>query len=318
VTKLIIDADPGIGDAIAIALALHDPGIDLVALTATAGVVSGRTATRNIEAIVEYLDPPKWPRIGASNSVAAEISYDINGQTILPTDLNGSDGLADQSWRCAELHNQRDAAKLMVDVVKEFPNEVTILSLGPLFNLEVAMERDADFLQRLNGLYCLGGTVKEQGNVTTTAEFNMYANPEGARVVLGSPATKTLIPLDISQQAVFTYDQMNRFEQNDKSRTVNFVHDLLTFALRANHQQCGIEGIALDAVVALAAIARPQLFSTQLARIDVETIGELTRGMTVVDDRDIPQWQTNIAIINEVDGQGVIDYFHKIVTAVKE
>ena len=309
--KVIIDADPGIGDAVAIALALIDPQIEVVGLTAVAGRVSGADATRNIQAIVEAVDPPKWPRLGSSTALAPPSWSDSLTSSIA---LNGRTGLGDWKFNVAELHRPHESAKLLVELVRADPDEITLLTLGPLTNVELACERASDFLGLLNGLVCLGGTVESGGDVTAAAEFNVFSDAEAARSVLGSPATKTLVPLDVSNRLVLTFEQFNRLSTPKTSRVCRFLGALLPFAFRAHHEHLGQEGVHLNELVALAAISSPRLFQSQSMAIDVETSGELTRGMTIFDRRGIPQWQTNIDVLREVDALGAFDYLARIVS----
>lgn len=311
--KLIIDADPGIGDAVAIALAVLDPEIDLLAVTATAGVVAGPDATRNIQAVVEALDPPKLPRIGGSDVIVERVTREWRAATVSSRALNGTNGLADWDFRVADLHNRHESFKLMTDLVRTWPHEVTLLTLGPLSNVALAIERQPDFLQQLRGLVCLGGSVEVGGDVTAVAEFNVYANPEAARGILRSPATKTLVPLDVSRRVVLTFEQLHRLPTDEQSHVGQLLGRLLPFALRASHQHLGLEGFRLHEVVALAAVTQPHLFSTRPMALDIETGGELTRGMTVFDRRGTQQWQTNIDVLRDVDTQGVLDYFTRVV-----
>ncbi len=297
----------------AIALALGDPGIDLLGITATAGRVSGRDATRNVQVILDYLDPPKLPRVGGSQALAPRIDVGYRAGAVSSVDLNGKSGLGDCEFKVAELHHPRESAKLMIDIVRAHPHEVTLLTLGPLTNVEIAGERAPEFLGLLKGLVCLGGSVTSGGDVTAAAEFNLYANPEAARTVLRSPATKTLVPLDVSSRVVLTFEQFHRLPAARMSAIGRFLSELLPFALRAHHEHLGKEGISLHEVVALAAIARSNLFESEAMAIDVETRGELTRGMAVFDRRGVQHWQTNIEVLHDLDTQGVLDYFSRIV-----
>ncbi len=301
-TKLVIDADPGIGDALAIALALVDPAIDLVGVTGTPGRVSGQHASRNVQAVVEWLDPPKWPRFGASTGPAC------GGEAVDPVRTTGRHGLGDFEPAVAELHSPRESAKLLVDLTREMPNEVTLLTLGPLTNVQLASELDPAFLDRLNLLVCSAGCL-QGGDVTAAAEFNVYADPEAARNVLLSPATKTLVPIDVTSQAVLTYDQYDRLVDEESTNPLDrLLANLLPFAFRSNHEHFGIEGVLLHEVAALATIAHPRFATHEAMAVDVETSGELTRGMTVFDHRGVARWQTNIEVVTDVDTQGVLDF----------
>lgn len=310
--KLIIDADPGIGDTLAIALALADPGLDLIALTAVDGCVPAIQAGRNLQAIVESLDPPKWPRIGVGHdgprTRARETGSPVPEWQQLQRSLNGPDGLGEWRPTAAELHHTKDAAKLMIELSRQHPNDIVLLTLGPLTNLELACDLDAEFLSRLKGVVCLGGTVSTPGDVTPAAEFNLFCDPLAARNVLRCPATKTLVPLDASQRTILTFEQFDRLSLCESTACGRMLRHLMPYALRAHHQHLGVEGMRLAEVTALASIARPHQFQRTTMAVDVEVEGELTRGMTVFDRRPNPIWRKNIDVLSDVDAQGVLDY----------
>ncbi len=319
--KLIIDADPGIGDALAIATALLDPDLDLIALTAVGGSVSAVQAGRNLQAIIEALDPPKWPRIGVADSgqrlQEAEVTCgDAPEWQHRQRCLNGIEGLGEWKPTGADLHHPKDAAKLMTELARQHPQEIVVLTLGPLTNLALACDRDADFLGRLRGVVCLAGAVTSPGNATPVAEFNVHHHPEAAQVVLRFPATKTLVPLDVSQRTMLTFEQFDRLNLTDETRPGHLLRQLMPFALRAHHQHMGVEGMWLPELTALASVARPKLFQRSTLAIDIETEGKLTRGMTVFDRRAKPSWRGNIDVLHDVETQGVLDYFASIISSI--
>jgi len=311
--KLIIDADPGVGDAIAIALALCDPQADVVAVTACGGTVSGEQAYRNLQTVISVVDPPRWPRLGWSSAPRAAVPDRPDFSGLLLQD--GIHGLGDCEIIEALPHAPMDSPKLLVELVREWPNELTLLTLGPLTNVQLAIERQADFLEQLESLVCLGGSLNGTGNVTAAAEFNIYADPEAARSILTWPATKTLVPLNTSQQFGLTFDQYDALEIDPFSRLGQFLHKTCPYALRESRNQLGREGVLLPEVVALAAITCPRLFERQSLSIDVEIAGELTRGMTVFDRRGIARRQPNIDVLVSVDTVGVRDYLTRLVRA---
>jgi len=303
--KLIIDLDPGIGDAVAAVLAMLDPEIDLLALTATAGSVSGTLATRNLHGIVAQVDPPKWPRIGSADG--AELASKNTSLRPELESLNGSTGLGDLEIVAPELHPRHESSKVIIDIVRSNPYQVTLLSLGPLSNVAAACERVPDFLSLLRSLVCLGGSVTAGGDATASAEMNMFLDPEAARVVLGSPESKTLVPLDTTNPAILTFENFQRISAGS-SRGTAFLNQILPFYFRAHHQFLGMEGIWLREVVALVAVVCPDLFRVQPLQVDVETHGELTRGMTVFERRQQFIGKCNATVALEVDTQGVVDY----------
>lgn len=311
--KLIIDADPGIGDALAIALAAINPNVELLAITATAGCVSGEIATRNILAISESVDPAKWPRIGTSSHERPHIPHAEQRQYFDLLKLNGSSGLGQVELPLSKLHKQHESARLIVDLVKQYPHEVTILTLGPLTNLELAIELAPEILSLVKGIVIQGGAISVGGDATAASEFNFFANPQAAWRLMRAPAPKTLVPLDIGYKLVLTFDTFNRWKQV-RGRHLHFVFEsLLPFALRAHHEQLGLEGMALREVAALASIIDDRHFETRSMVIEVETEGLETRGASVADRRPGIRRQPNIDVVHHIDVQGVLDSLYSTI-----
>jgi inosine-uridine nucleoside N-ribohydrolase len=306
--KLIIDLDPGIGDAVAAVLAMLDPEFDLLALTATAGSVTGEVATRNLHGIVAQVDPPKWPRIGSAPSVPSLQRLGFESQLAA---LHGPTGLGDLKIFAPELHHRHESSKVLIDSVRAHPHDVTLLTLGPLTNVAAACERAPDFLDLLGGMVCLGGSVAVGGDITAAAETNIYLNPEAARSVLTSREAKTLIPLDATNATVVTYENFTRISDG-RSPASLFLKQLLPFYFRAHHQFLGMEGIWLREVVALAAVARPALCRMQSLHVDVEVQTGLTCGVTVFERRSHLAEKSNASVALEVDAQGVVDYLTQV------
>jgi inosine-uridine nucleoside N-ribohydrolase len=308
--KLIIDADPGIGDALAILAALLDPDLDLLAVTAVAGTVSAKDANRNVHGLLARIDPPKWPRTG----IATELAEPDHPQSAFPqlTKMHGPTGMGEFDFPVAELHRVHDSAKVLTDLVKQYPNSITLLTLGPLTNVAAALERTPEFLQMLGSLVCLGGAIETGGDATPVAEQNLFFDPEAARKVLRSPATKTLVPLDLTDLVEMTIDQFTRIMGDSTSPTAKFLHELIPYGFRASHHCMGRECMRPRELVALAAIARPNLFKSDPHSIDIETQGRLTSGMSISDRRRFIRSQPNIEVLTEVDSQGVFDYLQEL------
>lgn len=309
--KVIIDADPGLGDALAVLTALVDPSLEVLGLTATAGSVSGRQATRNLQYLMDLIDPLKHPRIGQSELPA------VAGRTMvgeIPTrhSFSGPHGLGDVVVEIPDLHNRRESPKLIVDLVRESPHEVKLLTLGPLTNVVAACDLDPELPSLLDGIVSLGGVNSGSGDVTAVAEFNIWADPEAAAAVLKWPTTKVLVPLDVSGSAVLTFDDVDMLSELTASTTNgSILQSMLQFSVRANRQQLAFEGIPLHGVTALAVAGRAEAFSVEAVRAGVETTGELTRGMTVIDRRTVATGQTNVDLVSSIDGHGIVDYFSR-------
>lgn len=308
--KIIIDADPGIGDALAVLIAMVDPSLEVVGLTATAGTVSGIQATRNLQFLTELADPVKHPRVGECSRAGSVVGVSTDfGRT--HHSFCGRHGLGDLDVVVPDLHNRRESAKLIIDLVQEYPHQIRILTLGPLTNLAAALELDPMLDTQLDSVVCLGGTDRCGGDVAAMSEFNIWCDPEAAASVLAAPVTKTLVPLDISSSCVLTFEDVDILtELMSSARHGETLSSMLHFSLRANHQ-LALEGIPLHSVVALAVAARAESFSLEAVKAGIETRGELTRGMTVIDRRRDSSGQTNLDIVSAIDEHGIVDYFSR-------
>lgn len=316
VQKLIIDADPGIGDTLAILTAMADPSIELLAVTATAGVISGKQSTRNLQYLIELIDPVRHPRIGQCH-LPASINDAMPETAELFISLNGPNGLGHTDVQTADLHNGRESAKLIVDIAREFPGEVRLLTLGPLSNVVVAADFDPQLTTHLHSIVSLGGSTQAAGDVTATAEFNIWADTQAARSVCSLPIHKTLVPLEISGRPVLSFDDVDTLCGFLKPTTSGaFVSSLLQFAVRGYRRHAAQEGIPLHGVAALAVAAGAEAFQVENRLVDVETAGELTQGMTVIDRRRGRSGRTNCDIVSSIDDIGVVDYFTRAVRRV--
>ncbi len=297
--KVILDVDPGIDDAMALTMALFDPRLDVVAVTAVGGNIPPELATRNVQAIIEQLDPPRLPRVGAASP--PDHGLPVDGRL-----LHGVDGLGGANFQVAELRSRHPAEKIICDEVHAAPESVTLVALGPLTNIARAFQRDPDLPSLVTRIIMMGGTVQGAGNITPAAEFNIYCDPEAARVVFRSHLTKTLIPLDVTNRVVLTYDLFDQFP-DETGKVGAFLRTILPPAFRAYRRQFGVEGTHVHDSVALMSVVNPDLFITEEMAGDVETMGDLTMGATVFDRRRVPAWRHNMEVAIDMDAPKVID-----------
>ena len=277
-TKVIIDCAPGIDDAVALALALFDPRLEVLAITATAGSVDADQATTNIQAILSQLDPPRFPRIGRATPAD-------NAPVIDDRDLQGPDGLGDFSVNAMERQHIHSSEKVIAELLRLYPDEITLICLGPLTNIARVFLRDATAANMVDRLVISGGAVSCNGNVTAAAELNMFFDPAAARTVFRSPTTKSLVPLDVTNQVTFGVDLLEKLP--DKFDHVGaLLHPMLQHAFRVSHQKLGREVIPLQDPVTMLAALEPSLFEWREMPGDVEIRGEITRGMTIFDRRE--------------------------------
>ena len=296
--KILIDTDPGIDDAMALALAFAARSLEVEAVTATGGVVSPDQATRNLQIVVEQLDPPHWPRIGTADA-----------EQILRCDareIHGSNGLGDVEFTVSELQHRHSSDKLICDTVRQSPGEVTILALGPLSNIASAMRRDPELAGMIGHLVIMGGAIAAPGNVSPVAEFNTHCDALSARAVYRSLTTMTVVPLDVTRKVKFDYDFLEKLP-SESTRTGALLRKILPCAYRSFYQRLGLEELHLHAVVVLVAAMQPELFQTERLHCDIEVEGELTHGMMVADRRFAAEQQPNVDVAIDVNAEAVID-----------
>jgi inosine-uridine nucleoside N-ribohydrolase len=300
--KVVLVADPGIDGAFAVALALHDLDLEVLGLAATGGNVTAETATRNVHILIENLDPARWPRLGA----ALPVEYEVDG-----TRLHGPGGLGGLDFPCAQLHHAHPSDKLIIDLVRQHPGELTLVILGPWTVAARAFDRDPELPALVHRLVCVGGSWHEPGNASAVAEFHVFCDPEGARKVLRCGAPITMIPLDVSRKVLFSPTDLLELP-NPESRTCQFLRRIVPYGIGATANLYGIEGFHLKDVLGIAALALPGALSTRSMAVDVETRGELTRGMTVVDARGQRVGNPNVEMAVGVDGEAVRSYMDRI------
>ncbi len=298
--KVIIDCDMGTDDAVALCMALFDPRLDVIALTATEGCVTAEQANNNLQAIVAELDPDRYPRLGMACSVD-------DAPPINTSYLYGHDGLGNAGFEVSRLQHLHSSEKLISDCVKANPGEVTIVCLGPPTNLARAFQRDPSLSDMIDRIIMTGGTLSGIGNITPAAEFNFYFDPQSARQILKSKTTKTLIPLDITRLVEFGFEMIDELPP-ENTRIGYFLRQILPFVFRSYRQQLGHESITLNDAVGALAVVEPQLFEFEMLAADVETEGELTRGVTVFDRRRPPEWRPNLEVATGIDAVAARQY----------
>jgi purine nucleosidase len=297
--KVIIDCDPGIDDAVALTMALFDTRLEVVAVTAVEGNVEADQASRNVQAIIEQLDPPRMPRIGVA-------SPGENSQSPFAYHIHGKDGLGNTGLAVSELVRQHPAEKLICDEVKAAPGEVTIICLGPLTNVARALARDPHLPSQLGRLVIMGGSVNGIGNATQCSEFNFFTDPESAREVIRSQATKTIIPLDVTSQVTWSLGLSEQLPP-ETTRAGALLRKILPYLFRSYRHELGLEMIHLHDAVAIAAAIHPELFVTRELEGDVETQGELTRGMSIFDRRPTALSRSDLEVALECDSAAIAD-----------
>jgi pyrimidine-specific ribonucleoside hydrolase len=272
---LILDCDPGHDDALAIIVALARPELELLAVTTVAGNASLDATTRNALRVLTLVGRNDIPvAAGAAGPLVRplHVASNVHGAS----GLEGAD-LPDPAFApCPE-----GAIELIRSVLLEASEPVTIAAVGPLTNVALLIRTHPELLERIAGFRIMGGAITE-GNTTASAEFNIWQDPEAARIVFDSGRPITLMTLDVTHQALFSAADVARLDAI--GTRVGFVFaDLLRYFSRFHAERYGWDGSPIHDAVAVAHLALPDLVRTAAYRVDVETTSELTRGRTVVD-----------------------------------
>lgn len=297
--KVIFDTDPGQDDAVAILAALGSPDeIEVLGISAVAGNIPLHHTVNNALRLVELAGRPDIPvyagadRPFAHRLVTAEHVHGVTG-------LDGPD-LPQPVTKPRQGHS----VDFIIDTVRRLPDKtVTIAALGPLTNIALAFLKAPDIIERLQGVVLMGGAYFEVGNITPTAEFNIYVDPDAAGIVFRSGADITVLPLDVTHQMHSTPPRIEAFRQiGNKAGAA--VAAMLTFSETYDLKKYGWNGAPLHDPCVTAFLLRPDLFEGRRVNVEVETGSALTRGMTVVDFWRVTDRQPNAFYVRSGDADG--------------
>ncbi len=297
---IIIDADPGQDDAVAILLALASPELDVVAITTVAGNVPQPLVTANALAMCELAgrtDVPVYK--GADGPLERELrtAEYVHG----PTGIDGAD-LPTPTTTAKHGH----AVDFIIETCLSADDPITICPVGPLTNIGAAIARQPSIVSTIREVALMGGGFFEGGNTTPVAEFNIFVDPEAASIVFNSGVPLTMFPLDVTHKALVLPDDLKRFSGHG-TQAGTAVAGMIDYYERHDIEKYGFAGAPLHDPCVIAYLIEPQLFGGKPCRVDVETESELTMGQTVVDWWGVTGAEPNATVIDSVDRQGFMD-----------
>lgn len=307
---MILDCDPGHDDALALVVALARPELDLLAVTTVAGNAGLVETTRNALRVLTLLGRTDVP-------VAAGAAGPLVRPLHVADDVHGVSGLegADLPEPAAGVRPE-GAIELMRGILEQARAPVTIAAVGPLTNVAILVRAYPHVVDRVESIRIMGGAITE-GNTTASAEFNIWQDPEAARIVLECGRPITLMTLDVTHQALFREADVERLEAIG-TRVAQVFADLLRYFARFHATRYGWDGSPIHDALAVAHLAIPELVGTRPYRVDVETASELTRGRTVVDLYAQTGRAANADVGRTIDRQRFIDVLIDAVRTVGE
>ncbi|WP_189013119.1 nucleoside hydrolase [Paenibacillus marchantiophytorum] len=290
--KIIIDCDPGHDDAIAILLAGANPYVELVAITTVAGNAEVEKTTVNALKVCELAGITHIPVAkGAGQPLlrVRQTAADIHGDS-------GMDGPTLPHPQKSE--EQEHAVDLLIRKLMESDGDITLVPVAPLTNIALAMRKEPAILGKIQEIVIMGGGTF--GNTTPAAEFNIYVDAEAAKIVFESGVPITMMGLDLTHQAIVT-DEIHQRILDVDNNVSHFVHELLGFFAHTYKEVFGFAGAPIHDACCVAYCIDPTAFGTKKLRVDIETKGEHTYGMTVVDLLGVTGREPNVNVAFTLD-----------------
>jgi len=313
---VIIDADPGTDDAMAILLALNSPELEIRALTVVPGNVTGEQGLDNALRLLSLAGRCNIPVAGGAQRPLAQ-------KLITAEFVHGKNGMGDIELPPARCQaDPRFAPDLIIEMVHKMPGQLTLVPIGPLTNIALAVLKDPSIVPLVKEVVIMGGSITE-GNVTAAAEANIYNDPEAAQVVFDAGWKVTMVGLDVTHRTNFGRAHLERLAKthgvlNDfATRVMGFLVELSA--------KFGAEGTPMHDPLAMGVAIDASLVKTKHMRVDVETRGQFTRGATVGNRNNavehnelrgdryvmtgIDLVQPNVWVAVEVDAERFISFF---------
>jgi len=308
VTTLLIDTDPGADDAVAIAMALRTPDVEVAALTTVAGNTGLDASTRNALIVLDragHDDIPVHP--GADRPLEAEPAAAGH--------IHGEDGLGDQGFAAVGAPHETPAVDATIALLRERGPQITWVALGPLTNIASAVLEDPDTCRAASELVVMGGTGDGVGNVTPAAEFNFWADPEAARIVLRSGMRIRVVGWDVSRRDALISGADRDALLSSSDDLGAFLHAATSTLFEFTSRREPVDTMDLPDPVAVAAAIEPESADWVDVHADVECSGELTRGALVVDHLGNTGLDPNITLCTAFDSRRFREMFLDTLTS---
>jgi purine nucleosidase len=302
-SKVILDVDTGVDDALSILYGLESKQIDFLGITAVSGNVPLFLTERNTRKVLKLAgreDIKVYP--GADRPLVRDAKYEYQ--------VHGTDGIGNalDDMEVAERNDEMFAPDFIIEEAKKYKGELTLIAVGPLTNIALALRKEPRVAQWAKEILIMGGLVSHagKGNTLPTSEFNIYADAEAARVVFHSGMEITLVSLDVTRQ---TYLMKEHIEQLKGTKYYEFVLQATEVYRNYSEKLYGSNGCALHDPLTIGCYLDPTYLKTEKHYVDVETISPLSYGQTICDFRGLLGKEANVNICVEVDAERYIQDF---------
>lgn len=303
--KIIIDTDPGQDDAVAILLALASPDeIEVLGITAVAGNVPLSLTEKNARIVCELAGRPDIP-------VYAGCDRPLKRKLVTAEHVHGKTGLDGPELPEPKIKLQeKHGVDFIIDTILQEPeNSISLCPLGPLTNIASAILKQPKIVSRIKKIVLMGGAYFEVGNITPAAEFNIFVDPDAAKIVFEAGIEMVVMPLDVTHKALVTEKRNEAFRQL-KSPVGIAVAEMTDFFERFDKEKYGSSGAPLHDPCVTAYLIDPTIFSGKNINVEIETKSELTLGMTVADWWGVTDRKANTFFVGDLDS----DKFFSLLT----
>ncbi len=307
---LFLDMDPGVDDALAIAVLASDPSLAITGASAVHGNVNARAAARNLAALLRMAGRPEVPvRIGAQKPLVQDPSYAPH--------IHGEDGVGGESPKLAEAPEPDvGGVSLLLAESHAYAGTLEIVATGPLTTLALALIEDPTLPGRIRHVHVMGGAFWGPGNITPLAEANVYHDPEAAHLVFGAGWPLTVSGLDVTTQVLWEEAGIARLESyGDRAPFLSLLGRMSRFYAQAYAPRLGRVACPLHDPLTALLVTRPDLIQSVETPVLVECGGSYSRGRTLVgpygelDGRTRPE----VRVARTVDARGALSAFEDAV-----
>lgn len=293
--KFWIDTDTASDDAVAILMALRWPEVQVEGISIVVGNMPVEQGERNASYTVELCGKQTPVYIGAAKPMLREPSYAFF--------FHGPDGMGGMNYPSARQPAEKTpAVDALIRAVRATPGEITLVTLGPLTNIALAVQLAPDIIEKIPVVYTMGGAANTVGNITPAAEYNIWVDPEAAKIVFHSGLPIVMVGWELCRGEANLGDVDREYVRSLGNTLADFVIDCNRQALETNRSWLSDPGLPLPDPVTMAIALDPSICTRRgKYYVDVETVSELTRGMTVVDERCVTDEPANIEVCWSID-----------------
>jgi purine nucleosidase len=300
--RIIIDTDPGIDDSLAILLALASPEVQIEGLTVVHGNCSADQGTRNALAVLDLAG-------GSHVPVVKGCELPLVQPSLLAPETHGDTGIGYARLPEPKITPLAEhAIDYLVRTILGSPGEITLVAIGPLTNIALALRRAPEIAPAIREIISMGGAIHHPGNTTPVAEFNVYVDPHAAHIVYHAGIPLTLVPLDVTYRCILSMQDIQRLRRID-SPVTSFVAEATRFYMDFHDAYQRIQGCVINDPLALALTFLPELASYRELYVDVDISGGVSMGNTFADYYHLTSKAANLRVALDVHERDFMEVF---------